>query len=194
MSINGLEGLGVPINFFPPLLELPVRVFLIIHIKARHCLQYSIDQLLWGSHQWLAWPLKFSISSFCWSVSFVWACIFWSFWLPLFWEPAFCSFDAPDELILFVTVLIFGILICKPNIEMYSAWNWVKFVLLPCVFKKLHAIAAKYGSCNWEANWVLSASLTLFFHEGLALKTFWPKIWSSLANWSSISQGCWMWL
>ena len=109
---------------------------------------------------------KFLISYFCCSISFAWACILWSFWLPLFWEQVFCSADFQDELILFMAGLTLDVFIPDLNIEMHSAQNWVKFILLSCVFKTLHAIAAKYGSLNWEANLVLSASFTLFFPWG----------------------------
>ena len=130
---------------------------------------------------------KFSIFHFCFSISSVWALIFLSFPLFFFWEQVFCSFNAPDELALFVTAFNFGAFIHKPNIYMHSAWNCMKFIFWPCVFNKLCTIAAKYGLYNHEANCVLSASLASSFQLSLTLITFQPKTWSSSENWSSVS-------
>ena len=92
-----------------------------------------------------------------------------------FWKQVFCSFNAPDELMLFVAAFIFGTFIWKANIEIHLAWNCINSYFGPGSFNKLHAIAAKYGLHNLEANWVLSASLASSFHAGLMLITFWPK-------------------
>ena len=119
---------------------------------------------------------KFSISHFCFSISSVWALIFLSLPLFFFWERVFCSFNAPDELTLFVAAFNLGAFICKPNKDIHSAQNCMKFMLWPCVFSKLHANATKYGSCNHEANCVLSASLASSFQLGLMVITFQPKI------------------
>ena len=137
---------------------------------------------------------KFSISCFCFSISSAWALIFLSLPLLFFWEQVFCSFNAPDELTLFVAAFNFAAFACKLNIDIHSAQNCMKFMLWPCVFNKLHTIAAKYGSCNHEANCVLSTSLASSFQLGLILVTSWPKLWSSSVNWSSVSQGHCMWL
>ena len=159
IPIDGLEGLGVPSNVFPPLLELLVRVFYHPH-KGKTLLVILHWLIIVGSLWWLKQHSKFFISCYSCSISFVWAYIFWSFSLPLFWEWVSSSADVPDEVILFMAGLTLGIFIHVPNIEMHSALNWVKFIWLPCVFKMLHAIAAKCGSHNQEANWVLSASFT----------------------------------
>ena len=146
-----------------------------------------------GLPLWLV-AFKFSISHFCFSISSVWALIFLSLPQFFFWEQVFCSSNAPDELTLFVAAFNFGGFICKPNIDMHSAQNCMKFMFWPCVFNKLCAIAAKYGLHNHEANCVLSASLASSFQLGLILITFQPKIWRSSANWSFVSQGHCTWL
>ena len=146
-----------------------------------------------GLPLWLVWLLNFLFPTF-FSISSIWALIFLSLPLFFFWGQVFCSFTVPDELTLFVAAFNFGAFIHNPNIDMHSAQNGVKFMFWPCVFNKLCAIPAKYGSCNCEANCVLSASLASSFQLFLILITFWPKIWSSSTNWSSVSQGHCTWL
>ena len=154
-----VEGLGVSTNLMPPLLELSVRVFL--SPTERQDIACDIALTICCGLTLVAWvAFKFSISHFCCSISFVWTCIFLSLLLPFFWEWVLLSTGALDKLILFVAVLTFGILIRELNVEMHWPWNWVKFILWPCVFKKLHAIAARYGLHNWEINCVFSASFT----------------------------------
>ena len=119
---------------------------------------------------------KFSISHFYFSISSIWVLIFLSLPLLIFWEQVFCSFNVPDELTLFVAAFNLVAFTCKPNIDIHSAQNCVKFIFWPCVFSRLCANATKYGYCNCEANCILSASLASSFQLGLILITFWPKI------------------
>ena len=138
----------------------------------------------------MAWvAFKFSISHFFWAISSVWACIFLSLLLPFFFKQVLLSIDAPEKLTLLVADLTFGVFIYKPNMEMHSVQNWVKFILCPCVFKKVYAITARVWVMKLRGELYFSTSFTSSFHEGLTLITFQPKIWSSSANWSSVSWG-----
>ena len=177
---DGLGGLGVPINLLP-LSILLAEFSCHPHIDKTWPADIAVTSCC-GLTPVACAAFKFSISRFCFSISSVWALIFLSFPLFFLWERVFCSFNAPDELTLFVAAFNFGAFIREPNMDMHSAWNCIKFMFWPCIFNKLCAIAAKYGSCNCKANCVLSASLASCFQLGLILITFRPKIWSSSAN------------
>ena len=147
---NDIGGLGVPINFLPLLLVLgrsflspTYREDIICNIAVTNCC--GLTPMAWAA-------FNFSISQFCFLISSIWAWIFLSLLLFFFLVLVFCSFNAPDELMLFVAVFNFSALIHKPNMEIHLAQNWVKFILWLCIFNKLHAIATKYGAHNHEAN------------------------------------------
>ena len=139
---NGLGGLGVPINFLPLLLLLG-RVFLVPTYRQDIACDITVTNCC-GLTPMACATLKFSISHFCFSISSVWACIFLSLLLFFFWEWVFCSFNAQDELTLFVAVFNFSAFICEPNIDIHLAQICVKFIFWPCIFNNLCTIAIIY--------------------------------------------------
>ena len=127
--IDGLGGLGVSHKFLSTIICITLLEFIIAPIYRQDITwDIAFTNCCEAHSWWLEQPLNSQCPTFV-SLStpsglvFSYLCCY-----PFSGTRIFCSFNAPDKLILFVAVFIFGAFTCEPNMEIHPAWNWVKFI------------------------------------------------------------------